>query len=114
MPSLLYSLITWPLEWFVDVEDVARLFTISLLDSAVSSERIFAFGESKNWTDIINILRELQPKNSLIPAPSDKEGRDLAQILPRQRAIKLLQTFYGQTEMTSIATSIAKGIMEVV
>lgn len=99
-------------EWFVDVEDVARLFVIALLGPTVRSERVFAFGESLNWTDVTNILRKIEPHNSLIPVPDKGEKHDLAEILPRARAVKLLQLHYGQIGMTQIATSIAGGIKE--
>ncbi|KAL4889578.1 NAD(P)-binding protein [Aspergillus ambiguus] len=101
-----------PPKWFVDVEDIARLLTVSLLDSTVSSERVFAFSESMNWSGVTDILRKLQPENHSIPSPLNNEGRDLARILPRDRAIRLLQGFYGQSDMTPIATSITKGILE--
>ena len=47
------------LEWYVDVEDAARLCVLGLLDETVKSERIFAFGEQTNWTDTVTMLREL-------------------------------------------------------
>ncbi|KAJ5376715.1 hypothetical protein N7509_013601 [Penicillium cosmopolitanum] len=43
-----------PEQWRVDVEDVARLFVVGLLDPGVQSERIFAFGELAHWADIVS------------------------------------------------------------
>ncbi|CAG8909345.1 unnamed protein product [Penicillium egyptiacum] len=99
-----------PPKWFVDVEDVARLFVVALLAPSVTSERLFAFGESTNWTDVVRILRQLDPGNTQIPIPPEREERDHAEIVPRGRAVRLLQQFYGQSSMTPIATSIANGI----
>ncbi|OJJ96434.1 hypothetical protein ASPACDRAFT_46596 [Aspergillus aculeatus ATCC 16872] len=99
-----------PPKWFVDVEDIARLFVIALLEPTVASERLFAFGESANWTDVLTILEQLQPENPLIPRPMPGELHDCADIQPRGRAMQLLREFYGQPGMTPIAMSIARGI----
>ncbi|RAH80188.1 NAD(P)-binding protein [Aspergillus japonicus CBS 114.51] len=99
-----------PPKWFVDVEDIARLFVIALLEPTVASERVFAFGESANWTDVLTILEQLQPENPLIPSPVPGELHDRAEIRPRARAMQLLREFYGQPGMTPLANSIARGI----
>lgn len=98
------------LEWFVDVEDVARLCIVGLLDETAKSERIFAFGEQFSWTDVVNALRELRPNNTKIPAPPANEVRDRTEVLPRIRAKKLLREFYGQPDFISAKESLAKGI----
>ncbi|KAF4186746.1 hypothetical protein CNMCM8927_005023 [Aspergillus lentulus] len=99
-----------PPKWFVDVEDVARLFAIAACDSTVRGQRLFAFAESHNWTDIIQILRACQPSHPLILEPPAEEGRDLAKILPRGRALELLRKWYGQRHWTPIALSIKRGL----
>lgn len=99
-------------EWFVDVEDCARLHVIALLDPAVKSERIFAFAAPENWTDIIGILRKLRPQKHL-PDPPENEGRDLSDIRPSKRAEQLLHEFFGQPGWTSLEESLAIGIKDI-
>ncbi|PLB48132.1 NAD dependent epimerase/dehydratase [Aspergillus steynii IBT 23096] len=100
----------FPEQWYVDVEDVARLCVIGLLDPKVQSERIFAFAEQKHWTDTVAVLRDLRPKNRSIPdAPTDIP-RDNTTIHPRGRAESLLREFYGQDGFTPIRESISRGI----
>ncbi|KAJ6018215.1 hypothetical protein N7451_001594 [Penicillium sp. IBT 35674x] len=105
--SMAFSL---PEQWFVDVEDVAKLCVVGLLDEGVKSQRIFAFGEQTNWNDVVPILRELRPDNKMIPDPPKDEIRDRTEILPRTRAQILLRGFFDQSDFTPIKESIANGI----
>ncbi|KAL1885951.1 hypothetical protein Plec18167_001452 [Paecilomyces lecythidis] len=98
-----------PPQWFVDVEDTARLHVIALLDPAVKSERLFAFAAPMNWTDVIGILRKLRPYRQF-PNPPENEGRDLTDIKPSKRAEQLIRDFFGRPGWTSLEESLAKGI----
>ncbi|KAL1846458.1 hypothetical protein Plec18170_009184 [Paecilomyces lecythidis] len=98
-----------PPQWFVDVEDTARLHVIALLDPAVKSERLFAFAAPLNWTDVIGILRKLRPYRQF-PNPPENEGRDLTDIKPSKRAEQLIRDFFGRPGWTSLEESLAKGI----
>ncbi|KAJ5519845.1 aldehyde reductase [Penicillium fimorum] len=100
----------FPPQWFVNVEDTARLHVVALLSPAVQGERIFAFASSFNWTDIINILKKLRPNNKLIPEPPANEGRDLSDIVLSRRAEELLREFFGQPGWIDLERSIAEGI----
>ncbi|KAF7588112.1 hypothetical protein BBP40_006177 [Aspergillus hancockii] len=105
-PTLMF-----PDQWYVDVEDVARLCAVGLLlEREVKSERIFAFGEQTNWFDMVAIMRQLRPNNKLIPDPVVEDVRDHTEVLPRRRAEELLHTFYGKSGFTSIRDSLEKGI----
>ncbi|EXJ89397.1 hypothetical protein A1O3_02464 [Capronia epimyces CBS 606.96] len=99
-----------PAQWFVNVRDCARLHVAALLDPSIVSRRIFAFAEPVNWTDAVKILRELRPDNKKIPDPPINEGRDLSEILPRDKAEDILKSFYGAKGWTSLRDSIAAGI----
>ncbi|KAJ5109434.1 hypothetical protein N7456_006109 [Penicillium angulare] len=101
---------TFPEQWYVDVEDVAKLCIIGLLDSDVKSQRIFAFGEQMNWTDTISLLRELRPENNKIPDPPADDVRDSTEVFPRTRSQILLRGFFDQLDFTPIKDSIEKGI----
>ncbi|KAJ5733226.1 NAD dependent epimerase/dehydratase [Penicillium manginii] len=99
-----------PEQWRVDVEDTARLFVIALLHPGVESERIFAFGESTHWADVVAMLRTLRPENKSIPDVPAGIPRDNTIVGPRERAEGLLRSFYGVDGFTSIQESIQKGI----
>ncbi|KAL4791075.1 NAD dependent epimerase/dehydratase [Aspergillus venezuelensis] len=100
----------FPEQWYVDVEDVARLCIIALLNPNVKSERVFAFTEELHWADTVSILRELRPGNKKIPdAPTDIP-RDQTRVHPRGRAEELLREFYGVRGFTSIKESLERGI----
>ncbi|KAJ9232871.1 hypothetical protein C8Q69DRAFT_489074 [Paecilomyces variotii] len=101
-----------PPQWFVDVEDTARLHVIALLDPDVKSERLFAFAAPQNWTDVIGILRKLRPQRKL-PDPPENEGRDLSDIRPSKRAEQLIRDFFGRPGWTSLEDSLAAGIKDI-
>ncbi|OJK04307.1 hypothetical protein ASPACDRAFT_37865 [Aspergillus aculeatus ATCC 16872] len=103
----------FPPQWYVNVEDTARLHVVALLSPAVRGERIFAFASEFNWTDVVGILRRLRPNNALIPDPPANEVRDASEILPSRRAEELLREFYGQPGWISLEETIAAGIEEV-
>ncbi|KAL4885400.1 hypothetical protein BJY04DRAFT_205231 [Aspergillus karnatakaensis] len=58
-------------QWFVNVEDAARLHVIALLHPTVKDERIFAFASPK-----------LRHENNRIPNPPENEGHDLSDVVP--------------------------------
>ncbi|PNP58948.1 hypothetical protein THARTR1_01196 [Trichoderma harzianum] len=98
-----------PPQYFVDVRDTARLHVAALLDPKIKEERIFAFAQEYNWTDVLGILRKLRP-NQQFPLNPENEGRDYTQVVPRDKAKKILQDFFGQPDWTSLEESLAAGI----
>ncbi|KAJ5815996.1 hypothetical protein N7447_008229 [Penicillium robsamsonii] len=99
-----------PPQWYVDVEDTARLHVIALLSPDVKSQRLFAFAASKNWTDYVQTLRKLRPDNNLIPEPPANEARDEADVVPVQRSEALLKEYFGRQGWTPFDESLAAGI----
>ena len=97
-------------EYYVHVQDCARLHVAALLDPSIQNERIFAFAHPFNWTDIVEILRKFRPQNSKIPDPPSNEGRDISVIKPRGRAEQILKSFFGQRGWTSLEGSLGRGI----
>ncbi|KNG79871.1 cinnamoyl-CoA reductase, partial [Aspergillus nomiae NRRL 13137] len=94
-----------PPQWFVDVEDTARLHVAALLDGRVKSERLFAFATPYTWTDIVDILRKAFPLNSSIPQAPENEGRNFIQVGPSVRAENLIKEFWGRDGWTSLRES---------
>ncbi|EIT76397.1 hypothetical protein Ao3042_07491 [Aspergillus oryzae 3.042] len=87
-------------EWYVDVEDLARLCAVGLSDPS-----------QMNWFDAVSLLRQLRPKNTPIADVPEENIRGPRDFLPRGgRAEELLRTFYGLPGWTSIRDSLEKGI----
>ncbi|EED23358.1 cinnamoyl-CoA reductase, putative [Talaromyces stipitatus ATCC 10500] len=98
-----------PAQWFIDVEDTAKLHVIALLDPEVQFERIFGFAELYYWKDVLAVIRKLRPADcGQLVSPPEYEGRDLSKVIPRKRAEELLQRFYGKG-WTTLEDSIAAG-----
>ena len=83
---------------------------VALLDPNTVSRRLFGFAAPINITDIISVVRKLQPNNTLIPEPPVDEGRDLSEVIPAKEAEKLLREFCGRKGWTSLEDSIAQGL----
>lgn len=65
------------------------------MDASLKDERIFAFNVPFNWTDVINIIKELRPDaKDVAEAPKD-EVRDLSKV-PNELGAELLRKWYGQ------------------
>lgn len=94
----------------MNVEDCARLHVVALLDPGVTSERIFAFADKFNWTEVIQIFRKLRPDNKLLPSPPVNEGRDLSDVVLAPRAEQLLKNFFGRPGWIGLEQSLADGI----
>ncbi|CAI7598102.1 hypothetical protein PCG10_009129 [Penicillium crustosum] len=97
-------------QYFCDVIDIARLHIAGLLDPKTVSKRLFGFAAPVNLTDIISVVRKLQPNNTLIPEPPADDGRDLSEVIPAKEAETILREFCGREGWTSLEESIAQGL----
>jgi hypothetical protein len=77
------------LEWYVDTIDDAILHIAALIYSDVVNERIFAFAERFNWSQIVSIYKKLFPDRTFVDDLPDY-GRDLCTV-PNERALELLK-----------------------
>ncbi|KAJ5195729.1 hypothetical protein N7449_006208 [Penicillium cf. viridicatum] len=101
-----------PVEWYVNVEDTARLHVIAALDMEVESERLWACAAPMNWAQIIGILQNLRPNNTLIPTAPIEEPKDYTEIVGSRRALQLLRAFFGISGWTSLEQSLESGILD--
>jgi len=99
-----------PPQYFVDVQDAARLHVIGMLHPGVKSERIFGFAEAFNWNDILAILRKNYPTHTFQKDEPDMP-RDLSTVVPRERTIELLKEF-GQPGLVSLEQSILDNVKD--
>jgi hypothetical protein len=101
-----------PTEWYINVQDCARVHALGLLDPTVRDERLFAFAGQFNWTDVIGIFHKLRP-NRQLPDPPKDEGRDLSDVKPSKRAEDLIKEFFGRPGWVSLEDSLAQGIVDI-
>lgn len=108
---MVYREIWQCLENFIDVQDCARLHVAGLLDPSVKDQRIFGLVQEYNWTDVLAIFRRIRPELKL-PEDPVNEGRDLTEVVPRDKAEKLLKDFFGQPGWTSLEDSLKAGVAD--
>ncbi|RDW65654.1 uncharacterized protein DSM5745_09393 [Aspergillus mulundensis] len=101
---------SFPPQWFVDVEDTARLHVVALLSPSAVGKRLFAFAQAFNWTDILTILRELRPDNTQLPPSPENEGRDLSEIVDAPEAEALMNEFFGTKGWVGLKESLEAGL----
>ncbi|KAF7172376.1 hypothetical protein CNMCM5623_004584 [Aspergillus felis] len=97
--------------WFIDIKDVARLHVIALLAPGLSSQRIFACAHPFTWKGLIDILRQLDPANTLIP-DAPEETLQPCHVIPATKAERMIQDFFGCTGFTSLRDSLATALMK--
>ncbi|KAL4996704.1 hypothetical protein BDV10DRAFT_186942 [Aspergillus recurvatus] len=101
---------SFPPQWFVDVEDTARLHVVALLSPSAVGKRLFAFAQAFNWTDIITILHKLRPENKLLPPCPKNEGRDLSELIDAPEAEAMIKEFFGRKGWVGLEESLAAGL----
>ncbi|KAM0451770.1 hypothetical protein ACHAO4_005727 [Trichoderma viride] len=106
-----FSILSFPPQNFIDVQDCARLHVAGLLDPSVKDQRIFGLVQEYNWTDVLAIFRRVRPELKL-PEDPVNEGRDLTEVVPRDKAEKLLKDFFGQPGWTSLEDSLKAGVAD--
>ena len=87
------SNLLFPVQWYVNVRDCAKLHIAALFDPLANGRRVFAFAEPFNWNDILAILRRLRPQMTIMDDMPDL-GRDLS-IVSNGYARSLLEKRYG-------------------
>lgn len=93
-----------PTEWFVDVQDSARLHIAALVLPDVANERIFAVQRPFTINQILVTLRKLYPKRHF-GNDVEAHGEDLNVYAEQDRALHLLKRM-GREGWTDMETSI--------
>ncbi|KIW21283.1 hypothetical protein PV08_01863 [Exophiala spinifera] len=92
-----------PPQYYVNVQDTARVHVGALIYPDVQSERLFAFAHPFNWNDILASFRKLYPEHHFIDDIPDL-GRDLSRVA-NGRAEEIVKRF-GRAGWTSLEESI--------
>ncbi|KAF2138215.1 uncharacterized protein K452DRAFT_290798 [Aplosporella prunicola CBS 121167] len=90
-------------QYFVDVQDVARLHVAAVIHPGVKGERIFGYAERFNHDAVLDILRKQNPEREFVP--NFLSGTDRSVIELRGRAEQLLQEL-GRPGFTSMEDSV--------
>ncbi|KAF7885284.1 uncharacterized protein EAF01_011349 [Botrytis porri] len=98
-----------PPQYFIDVQDTARLHVSALIDEDVKNERLFAFAEPFNNNMLLRIFRKLRPDAKIMDDFHDDSVNDLSKVA-NQRAAELLKRDFGRAGFTSLEESLANNI----
>ncbi|KAK5675794.1 hypothetical protein LTS10_011525 [Elasticomyces elasticus] len=82
------------LQWFVNVQDTARLHVSALLDPDCNGERTLAFAAPFNGNDVLAALRKLRPDHKLLDDVPG-QSKDVTEI-PTENAEKLWKKHYNK------------------
>lgn len=93
-----------PPQYYINVQDNARVHVAALIYEDVKNERLFTFAHSYSWNDILAILRKLYPQKKFIEDLPNL-GEDKSKVA-NQRAEALLKRFAGPPGWTSLEQSI--------
>lgn len=99
-------------DFYVDVEDTARLHVAALLHPTVSSERIFAYAKAYTWKSMQNVLKSLYPDKSFVP-DIEEHDIDKSVIIGRKRAEELLKEM-GREGWTSVEECVRSNTVDLV
>ncbi|UNI19497.1 hypothetical protein JDV02_005679 [Purpureocillium takamizusanense] len=90
-------------QYFVNVQDTARLHVAAAILPEVKNERIFAYAGRFNWDTVLDILRKHNPEREFLS--NFHGGQDSNVIQPAARAEELLRQI-GRAGWTSLEDSI--------
>ncbi|KAL9095037.1 MAG: hypothetical protein Q9165_002639 [Trypethelium subeluteriae] len=94
-------------QYWVDVEDDARLHVAALTRKDTAGERIFAFTAPFNWNDFLAVYRKMFPNKKFVDDIQGL-GRDLSKV-PNQRAEELLKEM-GRPGWTRLEDSLRNNL----
>lgn len=92
-----------PPQYYINVQDNARVHVGALIYPDVNSERLFTFAHPFNWNDILAVFRKLYPDRHFMEDMPEL-GRDLSKVA-NGRAEEILKQF-GRPGWTSLEDSI--------
>jgi nucleoside-diphosphate-sugar epimerase len=92
-----------PPQYYINVQDNARVHVAALIYHDVKSERLFTFAHPYTWNAILQVFRKLYP-NKTFREDFDDTRRDLSKVA-NERAEELLKRF-GLPGWTSLEESV--------
>jgi nucleoside-diphosphate-sugar epimerase len=92
-----------PPQYYINIQDNARVHVAALIFKDVKNERLFSFAYPYTWNDILAVFRKLYPQRKFIDDLKNV-GRDLSNV-SNARAEELVKRF-GQPGWTSLEDSV--------
>jgi nucleoside-diphosphate-sugar epimerase len=92
-----------PPQYYINVQDNARVHVAALIFNDVKNERLFSFAHPYTWNDILAVFRKLYPQRKFIDDLKDF-GQDLSKV-SNARAEELVERF-GLPGWTSLEESV--------
>ncbi|QSZ35687.1 hypothetical protein DSL72_006809 [Monilinia vaccinii-corymbosi] len=103
------ELVNLPPQYFVDVQDTARLHVSALIDTDVQNERLFAFAEPFNNNILLRTFRKIRPDAKILDDFHDDSINDLSKVT-NERAAELLRRDFGRPGFTSLEDCLANNL----
>ncbi|KAH6673670.1 hypothetical protein B0J14DRAFT_667193 [Halenospora varia] len=97
-----------PPQYYIDVQDIARLHVAALIYPDVQNERLFAYATPFNWNAVLRIFRKLRPDHKFIDDYEDESIQDRSKVA-NERTEELLKRM-GRPGFTPIEESIKNNI----
>ncbi|KAL2068182.1 hypothetical protein VTL71DRAFT_16280 [Oculimacula yallundae] len=99
-----------PYQWYVNVNDTARLHVAALISTDVKNERIFSFAAPSTWTEIFKNLKNLYPDRHFAdPVPREEQSK---MRVPNQRGEQLLRDVFGRLGWVSLEETVAQNVKD--
>ena len=92
-----------PPQYYVNVQDNARVHVAALIYEDVVGERLFTFAYPFNWNDLLVVFRKLYPERKFMDDLPDL-GKDFSKVA-NERAEELLKRM-GRPGWASLDTSV--------
>ena len=97
-----------PETFYSDVKDEAAVHVGAVLDPDVKGARIFAWGVSTHWNEILPMLRKLRPDREFM---DDWEGLGYLKVdVDQSDALMLLKKWAGKDGWTPLEQGVAETI----
>ncbi|PQE31223.1 aldehyde reductase ii protein [Rutstroemia sp. NJR-2017a WRK4] len=98
-----------PPQYFIDVQDTARLHVSALTNPDVKNERLFGFAEPFTANDLLRAFRKIRPDANIMDDFHDDNVKDLSKVA-NERAEELLRSDFGRSGWTSLEESLKMNV----
>jgi hypothetical protein len=96
------------IEWYVNVDDTARIHVAALLCKSINNERIFAYAEPFTWNDILAVLRKLYPSKKFEDDIPNAERSNMK--VPTKQGAQILRDIFEREGWTSLEETVAQNV----
>ncbi|KAJ5376514.1 hypothetical protein N7509_013400 [Penicillium cosmopolitanum] len=106
----LQQLLTTPGTIHTDVKDTALLHVAAALDPEIKNERLFSWGESCTWNEILALMRAVAPGRKFV---DDLPGERLKLTADDRKSLDLLKRWTGREGWTPLKETITDNMTNI-